>query len=243
MFEHNNYPIPAITREQMIEVDRIMTEDLGISLFQMMEQAGYRLANLASNKFFDSDVAGTRVTILAGKGGNGGGAMVCARLLSGWGCLVTIAVAAEPAPGSVAHQQLDILGRLGVPVISIHEMDALPEQGLIIDGMVGYSLVGELRGDIAGLAEWANNQSPPVLSLDVPSGIDANLGKQNEVCVRATVTLTLALPKVGLLSSEAKAFVGIVYLGDIGIPKQIYTRLNPPIPEPDLSWKEGLLIL
>ena len=122
-------------------------------------------------------------------------------------------------------------------------MDALPEQGLIIDGMVGYSLVGELRGDIAGLAEWANNQSPPVLSLDVPSGIDANLGKQNEVCVRATVTLTLALPKVGLLSSEAKAFVGIVYLGDIGIPKQIYTRLNPPIPEPDLSWKEGLLIL
>ena len=91
------YTLPAITREQMIEVDRIMTEELGISLIQMMEQAGYRLANLANKRFFDANVAGKRVAILAGKGGNGGGALVCGRLLSGWGCLVTIVMAAEPA--------------------------------------------------------------------------------------------------------------------------------------------------
>ena len=242
-FEHSNHPIPSITREQMIEVDRIMTEDWGISLMQMMEQAGYRLAVLAGKRFLDADVAGKRVAILAGKGGNGGGAMVCGRLLSGWGCQVTTVLAGEPGPGSAADQQLDILGRLEVPLISAHEVEALPQQNLIIDGMVGYGLAGTLRGDLAGLAKWVNNQSVPVLSLDVPSGIDANLGRQNALCVMATATLTLALPKVGLLAAGAKSHVGELYLADIGVPRSVFSRLQPPIPEPDISWKEGLLRL
>ena len=226
-----------------MEVDHIMTVDLGISLMQMMEQAGYRLAALAGKRFLDADAAGKRVAILAGQGGNGGGAMACARLLSGWGCRVTTVLAGEPGPGSAARQQLDILGRLEVPVISAREVGALPQQHLIIDGMVGYGLAGALRGDIADLAVWVNHQSAPVLSLDLPSGMDANLGLQSALCVKATATLTLALPKVGLLARGAKSQVGELYLADIGVPKSLFSRLQPPIPEPDLPWQEGLLKL
>jgi len=243
MFGHKDHPVPAITREQMMEVDRIMTEDLGLSLMLMMEQAGYRLADLAAKRFLDRDVTGKQVVILAGNGGNGGGAMAGARLLSGWGASLSVILSGDPESGSATHQQLDILGRLEVPVISTHEINALPQHDLIIDGIIGYGLTGDLRGKSVRLAEWANSQSVPVLSLDIPSGMDANLGRQSPLCVKATATLTLALPKVGLRASGAKSFVGELYLGDIGIPKWVYGRLDPPVPEPAFTWNQGLLKL
>jgi len=72
--------IPFITTDQMREVDRAMIEDYGISLVQMMENAGRNLAQLARSRFLQGDPTGRRVLVLAGKGGNGGGGMVCARL-------------------------------------------------------------------------------------------------------------------------------------------------------------------
>jgi NAD(P)H-hydrate epimerase len=77
--------LPALTSAQMIEVDRAMVEDYHIELAQMMENAGHCLAKLARRRFLDGDPRGKRVTILAGSGGNGGGALVCARRLHTWG--------------------------------------------------------------------------------------------------------------------------------------------------------------
>ena len=76
--------LPAITREQMEEVDRVMIDDLHISLVQMMENAGRNLAALAQQRFRPSTV-----TVMAGSGGNGGGGLVAARHLSNWGVEVT----------------------------------------------------------------------------------------------------------------------------------------------------------
>ena len=82
--------MPYLTTEQMIEVDRAMMEDYTIGLIQMMENAGRNLAHLARERFFEGDPQGKQVIILAGTGGNGGGALVCARRLHNYGVQVQV---------------------------------------------------------------------------------------------------------------------------------------------------------
>src|SRR5260370_4105023 len=98
--------VPSLTTEQMIEVDRAMMQDLRIELIQMMENAGRNLAHLARVRFFDGNPSGKKVVILAGTGGNGGGALVCARRLPTSGALVQIVLTPPPAnltPVSAHH--------------------------------------------------------------------------------------------------------------------------------------------
>ena len=104
--------IPDLTTEQMVEVDRAMIEDFEIELIQMMENAGRNLAHLARKRFLDGSPQGKHVVVLAGRGGNGGGAMVCARRLNNWGAVVEVRLTRELADfeGVPAHQ-LEILPR------------------------------------------------------------------------------------------------------------------------------------
>ena len=109
--------VPYLTAEQMVEVDRAMVEDYRIELIQMMENAGRDLAHLARVRFLGGDPRGMRVAVMAGTGGNGGGALVCARRLHNWGAQIRVFVTAgdsgfAPTP---AHQ-LDILRRMRVSI-------------------------------------------------------------------------------------------------------------------------------
>lgn len=218
--------VPWLTTDQMIEVDRAMMEDVRILLIQMMENAGRNLARLAVERFLDGEAQGKRVVVLAGTGGNGGGAMVCARRLSAWGVEVLVAqVAPEgPLPEVPAHQ-VDVLNRMKVPVV---DADALREEAgpvdLVIDGVIGYSLKGELRGPAATLLAWAAGQTAPILSLDAPSGVDTTTGRVFAGAVRATATMTLALPKEGLRAFGVEGHVGELYLADISVPPSVYAE-------------------
>jgi NAD(P)H-hydrate epimerase len=186
--------IPHLTTDQMREVDRLMVEKYGIELVQMMENAGRHLAALARDRFLDGDPEGRNVVLLAGRGGNGGGGFVAARRLHSWGGHVR--VLQEPPPISDAD--------------------------LVIDALIGYSLRGDPRGAAASLIRRVNETSTPVLSLDIPSGLDATTGEQKNPTVRAAATLTLALPKAGLRSAAGCA--GELYLADIGVPPELYSE-------------------
>ncbi|HQU16149.1 MAG: NAD(P)H-hydrate epimerase [Chromatiales bacterium 21-64-14] len=215
--------VPCVTAEQMREVDRAMVEGLGIGLIQMMESAGRHLAHLARSRFLDGDPVGRVVTVLAGSGGNGGGALVCARRLHTWGAEVTVVLARDTdafVPAS-AHQW-EILTRMGVAVLGADAVSHAPQGGLIVDGILGYSLAGAPRGASADLVRWANGCATTVLALDVPSGVDAGCGTVYDPAIRATATLTLALPKCGLFSAAAAPYVGELYLADIGVPAAVY---------------------
>jgi len=222
---------PWLTTEQMVEVDRLMIEDLGIELIQMMENAGRNLAHLARERFLGGDPTGKTVVVLAGTGGNGGGAMVSARRLVGWGANVEVVLSrTDEAFGSVPGHQLEILQKMGVQCSVARETDNPSSAHLVIDGLIGYSLKGSPRGAAADLIRWANDQASPVLSLDVPSGIDAGSGKVFDPAIHATATLTLALPKVGLRAAEAEGNVGELYLADIGVPPSLYTSPSLALP-------------
>ena len=203
--------IPALTEQQMREVDRVMIGDIGIELMQMMENAGRNLATLALRLYKPASVI-----VLAGPGGNGGGGLVAARHLANRGVQVHVALS-RPADkfGGVPAHQLAILERMQVPIMEGSTTDA----ELIIDALIGYSLRGDPRGDTRDLIDWANQSGSPVLSLDTPSGLNVTTGEAANPCVSAMATMTLALPKVGLLEAIQ---VGELWLADISVPPSVY---------------------
>ena len=215
--------VPYVTTEQMIEVDRAMMEDYQIELIQMMENAGRNLAHLARMRFLNGHPGGKQIVVLAGTGGNGGGALVCARRLNNWGADVRVFTThPDDAFTQIPAHQLDILHRMQVSVDATHAVSQITAADLIVDGIIGYSLSGAPYGTAADLIRWANDQTVPVLSLDAPSGVDTTSGTVFDPTIRATATMTLALPKEGLRTPGVAANVGELYLADISVPPELY---------------------
>lgn len=198
---------------QMIEVDRVMVEDLGIELIQMMENAGRNLARLVLEVYAPAIVA-----VYAGSGGNGGGGLVAARHLANAGVSVTVALSRDPAElqGVPAHQY-GILARMGV----VDEPADRADVG--IDALIGYSLRGAPRGRTLALMEDLKSSSDTVVSLDTPSGLDVSTGTAPGAVVDADATMTLALPKQGLAGASP---VGDLYLADISVPPAVMASLG-----------------
>ncbi len=218
---HTHYS--KIDTPQMIEVDRLMMEDYHIELIQMMENAGRCLAILCKERVFSGDVDGKQIVVLAGTGGNGGGALVAARRLHGWGAKVSVFTTAEQEKFTpIPLHQYKILKRIGVSIQLADELQDSQKTDAVLDGIIGYSLSGNPYGFAAHMIQWANNQNAPVVALDTPSGLDLTTGTLYSPIVNATATLTLAMPKVGLFEPEAKEVVGELYLGDISVPQELY---------------------
>jgi NAD(P)H-hydrate epimerase len=214
--------IPTVTRIQMAEVDRLMVDVYGIALEQMMELAGARLAELAHRLL--GDLRGKRTTVLAGRGNNGGGALVAARHASNRGADVSAVLSRDATEyGGVPGARLRTLQAMGIDVRTGGD---LPAADVIFDGIIGYSLAGAPRGRELELIERANASDAPTLSLDVPSGLDPDTGAAPGAAVRAAWTMTLALPKPGLLAEHARDHVGRLFLADIGVPPGLLEQMG-----------------
>jgi NAD(P)H-hydrate epimerase len=222
--------IPSVTAEQMAEVDRIMIRELGVDALQLMEVAGRAVAAFACDRMLDGNARDKRVLVLCGTGGNGGDGMVAARFLHAWGAAVEIWISQRPDPKrGVAAHQLAILERMALPIVDASTAEAdltLPDADLVIDALLGFSLSGPPAGTTAALIRAANTHPAPVLAVDLPSGLTATEGMPLEPCIRATATLTLALPKTGLLTGDARRVTGELSLADIGVPPEVFRRFG-----------------
>ncbi|HSQ26316.1 MAG TPA: NAD(P)H-hydrate epimerase [Anaerolineales bacterium] len=220
--------IPAITTQQMIQVDRLMIETYGIQLIQMMENAGKSLAELSRNLLGD-DVQDKNIAVICGAGNNGGGGMVAARHLHNWGASILLKITApHDSLKEIPAHQYQILKAMG---INDHDEVDLTKVDFILDAMIGYGLKSDPKGSIADWIRNINQASVPVLSLDAPSGFDTSTGTPRNPCLRANATMTLALPKSGLRSPGSQAYIGDLYLADISVPPQLYANLGLEIPE------------
>ncbi len=192
--------LPILTTNQMIEVDRLMIEEWGITLLQMMENAGRNFAELARRQL-GSTAQGKRVAVLCGNGNNGGGGMTAARHLHNWGASVEVMlVGDEKRLKDVPAHQWRILQKMGITCSTLE----LPNADLVLDAMLGYGAKGDPRPPVADWIQLANESRHPILSLDSPSGLDTTTG----------------IP--GSPSPRAKPFVGDLYLADIGVPPELY---------------------
>jgi NAD(P)H-hydrate epimerase len=181
--------------------------------------------------FFDGTVAGKNVFVAAGPGGNGGGGLSRARHLHNMGATVTVVLTAPLDRLSVeTSTQLNTLRANGIQ-ISDADVASLREQDLVIDSILGYSLRGDPEGAAANLVNRINASEVPVLSNDIPTGIEATSGRVGDPAIQATTTLTIAFPKKGLAGPAAKELVGDLYLGNIAVPPELYGRSFPEIGE------------
>jgi len=225
--------VSAVTASEMRDVDRVAVEEIGLQLLQMMENAGRALAwHVRDVRDEDAD---TRILVVAGNGGNGGGGLVCARHLANRELPVRVLLdrPSNELTDAAAHQHR-ILDEMGVSVsIGAEQVFGYGGPTVVVDALVGYGLRGEVRPPASTYIERMNERSDPVVSLDVPSGIDATTGATLGVSVTPDRTVTLALPKTGL-----DGVPGTLYLADIGIPATVYERLGIEYETPfeDQDW-------
>ena len=213
--------VPSVDESQMREVDRIAVEEYGLEILQMMENAGRNLALAAIDSLQKST---SSILILAGSGGNGGGGICCARHLRNRGYNINLVLSKEERDlkGS-AKSQLQVIKKAGFQVSPLSSAEELIHNAdLVIDALIGYSLNGAPRGNVAELIHLTKLFAKETLSLDIPSGIDSSTGETSGDFVKANRTLTLALPKPGLKNPAA----GEICLADIGIPPEVYKPLG-----------------
>jgi len=238
--------LPTVTAAEMAEVDRLAVEEFGIEILQMMEQAGSHLAELVRAEL-DGDLRGRRVIVAVGPGNNGGGGLAAARHLADRGASVRVILARPVGRLSDAgRHHLATLLQMSVDCcVAIYDLpDAELDHELraadaVVDAVLGYRASGPPRDGVRWLVDRMSRMGEQVISLDLPSGIDADTGEAAGAAVVATATLALGLPKPGLLRGEGRAHAGRVFLADIGLPAALYRRIGL---EPGLPFAEGRIV-
>lgn len=224
--------VQALTVAEMREADRRAIEDYGIPGVVLMENAGRGAAGVALQMLLTADARS--VLVLAGRGNNGGNGYVIARHLHNAGVEVLVRVLAslDDITGD-ARINLDVIRRMGLDVREVKlpdHRDALTAElnaaGLVVDAMLGTGTKGDVRDPFRTAIELANAAGRPVLAVDIPSGLDGDTGPGMGGAVVARRTATFAAPKVGLVTPDARPFVGQLTVIDIGIPHEIIAAVS-----------------
>ena len=219
---------------QMREADRQTIEDVGLASLVLMENAGRQVVS-AIEAAYDDRLSG-RVAVLCGKGNNGGDGFVIARTLAQRGVDVSVFLVAPVAQvKGDARVNLDILGRLGIGVMEVDdeqrwELHASEVQrcSLIVDAIVGTGLGSPLAGLLETVVADVNGSGTPVVSVDLPSGLSADSHEAIGPSIEATMTVTLAAPKLSLILPPGEDHAGEVVIADIGIPYDVIEALEGP---------------
>lgn len=217
----------ALTAAQLAALDAAAVA-LGVDITQLMEVAGFQVARLAWTM---TGSRPRRVHVVAGHGNNGGDGLVAARHLSAWGCAVTATVHGDPARLSgVVERQRHAATASGAEVrVSADPRDALApaDAALIIDALLGTGISGPPRaGHAAVIAGMHGN----ILSVDVPSGLNADDGTAAGAVVHATKTCTLTACKRAFWVPESRRWTGTVHVADIGMPRTAWRRCGLAVP-------------
>jgi NAD(P)H-hydrate epimerase len=213
----------VVTSQQMREIDRKAIEENKLSGLALMENAGLRI--FQSLKYIYADLRLKKIVIFTGSGNNGGDGFVVARHLYNYGVKVKVFLLAPSNKiKGEAGDNLNIINKMGVELIEVETVkleetqEAIQNSDLIIDAILGTGLHGRVTGLKAKIINLINAAGKEVVAIDVPSGLDADTGKIEGPCIKVAHTITLALPKIGLLLFPGASYAGKVTVEDIGIP-------------------------
>ncbi len=221
-----------MTADQMARIDRNTVES-GIPALDLMRNAG--------SAVFDFVVGMSGIhrdfffPVVAGKGNNGGDGFRAAQLLAEHGYRTAILLAGRRADVSgIAAECLREAEAVPVPLDEIAAETDLPrlreyldQADVIVDALFGTGLTGDIRGIASGIADAVNASVKTVVSVDIPSGVDASTGQAGSHAVRATYTVTFGCVKVGHVLRPGRDYSGDVNLADIGFPADII-EAEPP---------------
>lgn len=219
----------ALTREKIRELDRKAIEEYKIPGIVLMENAGRNVAEEVLKMLDDTHQA--KVAILCGKGNNGGDGFVVARHLHNHNISVSvflIARVSDVLKDGDAGTNLQILLNMKIPVKEIlnipgvnNILNELNGYNILADALFGTGLSGDVREPFKTLINGVNNLNKPIISVDIPSGLDCNTGKILGVAIKATKTVTFAIAKNGFYLNDGQGYTGNVIVSDISIPREL----------------------
>lgn len=224
----------VVTAEQMQELDRKAIEIYRILGITLMENAGRLVSEAILEEF--PDVYEKKICVIAGKGNNGGDGFVVARYFLNKGIHVKVFLLTDPKTlRGDAETNFTIFSRMKgdvLPLPSSKDFQKvkrdLEKFDILIDGIFGTGLDAAVRGYYREVIEYLNTLNKPIVAIDIPSGLCANTGKPLGVAIKAALTVTFGLPKIGHLLYPGVEYVGKLKIVDIGIPKTLVDEEKIP---------------
>ncbi len=217
----NTLPEKLYTAQQVRELERLLIEDKGVAATTLMERAGACVFDILRARYPEA----SRLCILCGGGNNGGDGYVAARLAKEYGLDVRLLSVAKPQSlnGDEVRRCAKAFEEVGA-IEDIQEVAPLIEAHVIVDALLGTGLNRQVEGVLAALVHHINGTGTPVLSVDVPSGLDADTGACMGVAVEADATVTFIGLKRGMFTGYGPALCGEVFFRDLGA----YADVNTP---------------
>lgn len=222
----------VVTNKQMKVIDKKAINDLGIPAIVLMENAG-----LSVSEELEKDLEGLsnkNIVVFAGTGNNGGDAFVAARHMSNMGAnVLVILVGKQSAVKDEALINLNILDNMGVNLVFVEDTSYNEEiesslflADAVVDGLLGTGLNKPVKKVMASVIDIINRTGKYVVSIDIPSGVDGDNGHIYGTCVIASKTITLEMPKLGILIGEGAKYTGAIEVKSIGIPEQVVNQVH-----------------
>jgi NAD(P)H-hydrate epimerase len=212
-----------LTPSELRKIDSLAVEQLGISSIVLMENAGRGVVEFLCREQIVR--AGTEIAIVCGKGNNGGDGFVIARHLKIRQFHPVVILTTEPNNlAGDAKVNFDILRHCDV-TIKMFPAD-LSRYDIIFDAMLGTGAIGEPREPFASAIQAISNSGAVVISVDIPSGLDAETGIPNSPTIKADFTATFFAEKTGFVNPLAKSFLGNIVTLDIGIPSDFINSID-----------------
>ncbi|MGC9121629.1 MAG: NAD(P)H-hydrate dehydratase [Thermogladius sp.] len=233
----------VVSSREAREIDEKASSEYGLDSEVLMEDAGSAVYEVARREFGLDN----RFLVVAGTGNNGGDALVAARRLYSAGAEVRVLVVGDLAKAStLMAKNLERLRKMGVDVTVVsseRELELLRREiewsTVLIVGIFGLGLRGEVKDYRRGVIEAVNSSGKPVISVDIPSGVNPDNGRVEGVAVKSTVTVTFGLPKYGNVLHPGAYYSGKLYVSTLSYPPAlldspgIKVELNYPLKIPE----------
>ena len=218
------------TTEQSREIENITSQEFEISFELLMECAGSGAAREIDQSFFPELRKG-QISVVCGPGNNGGDGLVVARHLHsiGYRDLTVFLVAPEDKTSELFKKQLKRAENIGLKIVDLvahpQKLSQLESSKVIIDAIFGIGITRKIEEPYDSIIRLINRVKAPIISLDIPSGLDSDRGFVLGNAVRATMTITFGLAKPGFFVFEGPLHVGRLRVLSIGFPYEVLRRV------------------
>ena len=220
-----------VTGRQMRDADKMVIDNFGISGISLMENAALSMVSIIEEvviekvaENYGNDYNNVNILIIAGKGNNGGDGFALGRILHNNGYNVNIIslenIKSITGDALINYERADNIGLITqFYTLSVLEK-YLTNATIVIDGILGTGNRGEIREPYKSVIEYINKYSKYIMSIDIPSGVNADTGEVVTIAIKANKTISFVYTKLGLLTREGSEYSGMIHTTDIGFPSK-----------------------